>query len=136
MGYAGWDENPGFSSHLAEGEGFEPPVPEGTAVFETAPFGHSGTPPRDIFSVVPPACGKGGIPRSAGQSRFSRQSGFAGLSDHLSRCEIGTSGVRSATPPRKRGLPYGNWMVKVKERDDLPIDSGGKPWCRKKQPEG
>ena len=69
MGYAGWDENPGFSSHLAEGEGFEPPVPEGTAVFETAPFGHSGTPPRDIFSVVPPACGKGGIPRSAGQVR-------------------------------------------------------------------
>ena len=30
---------------LAEREGFEPPVPEGTTVFETAPFDRSGTSP-------------------------------------------------------------------------------------------
>ena len=29
----GWDSNPRY--------------PEGTTVFETVPFGHSGTPPRD-----------------------------------------------------------------------------------------
>ena len=31
---------------LAEGEGFEPPVPGGTAVFKTAAFVHSATPPQ------------------------------------------------------------------------------------------
>ena len=34
-----------MSSRLAEGEGFEPPVPLGTAVFKTAAFDHSATPP-------------------------------------------------------------------------------------------
>jgi hypothetical protein len=38
----------------AEGEGFEPPVPaKGTTVFETAPFNHSGTPPRCDCRKVP-----------------------------------------------------------------------------------
>ena len=31
---------------LAEGEGFEPSVPDGTPVFETGTFGHSVTPPN------------------------------------------------------------------------------------------
>ena len=31
---------------LAEGEGFEPPVPCGTPVFKTGAFDHSATPPR------------------------------------------------------------------------------------------
>lgn len=36
----------GDSRFLAEAEGFEPPVPDGTAVFKTAAFDHSATPPR------------------------------------------------------------------------------------------
>jgi hypothetical protein len=35
---------------MAEGQGFEPWVPKGTTVFETAPFNHSGIPP---FLVLP-----------------------------------------------------------------------------------
>ncbi len=35
----------GNATELAEGEGFEPPVPEGTAVFKTAAFVRSATPP-------------------------------------------------------------------------------------------
>ncbi len=39
--------------NVAEGEGFEPSVPQkSTTVFETAPFNHSGTPPfegRQIY---------------------------------------------------------------------------------------
>ena len=31
---------------LAEGEGFEPPVPCGTPVFKTGSFNHSDTPPK------------------------------------------------------------------------------------------
>jgi hypothetical protein len=39
---------------MAEGEGFEPSVPQGgTAVFKTAPFGRSGTPPRTIVHTIP-----------------------------------------------------------------------------------
>jgi hypothetical protein len=30
---------------MAEGEGFEPPVPCGTPVFKTGAFNHSATPP-------------------------------------------------------------------------------------------
>ena len=41
----------GFSSHLAERVGFEPTVPEGTAVFETAPFVHSGTSPGLLIGL-------------------------------------------------------------------------------------
>ena len=33
-------------STMAEGEGFEPPVPCGTPVFKTGAFDHSATPPR------------------------------------------------------------------------------------------
>ena len=35
-----------MSDCLAERQGFEPWVPEGTTVFETAPIGHSGTFPK------------------------------------------------------------------------------------------
>ena len=40
---------------MAERGGFEPPVPQrGTAVFETAPIGRSGTsPPSDIPTFAP-----------------------------------------------------------------------------------
>jgi hypothetical protein len=34
-----------FAMTMAERVGFEPTVPEGTTVFETAPFDHSGTSP-------------------------------------------------------------------------------------------
>ena len=44
------ENKPGNSvSEYAEAEGFEPPVPRSeTAVFETAPFDHSGTPPITV----------------------------------------------------------------------------------------
>lgn len=35
-----------MSSEMAEKEGFEPPVPCGTAVFKTAAFGHSAISPH------------------------------------------------------------------------------------------
>ena len=36
---------------LTERQGFEPWVPEGTTVFETAPIDHSGTSPEIIFKT-------------------------------------------------------------------------------------
>ena len=36
---------------VAEGEGFEPPVPCGTPVFKTGSFNHSDTPPRNVGTV-------------------------------------------------------------------------------------
>jgi hypothetical protein len=36
---------------MAEEEGFEPPVPLDTAVFKTAAFNHSATPPQKIGSI-------------------------------------------------------------------------------------
>ena len=40
----------GLRTKLAEEEGFEPPVPFGTAVFKTAALNHSATPPVRIGS--------------------------------------------------------------------------------------
>ena len=37
---------------MAEGEGFEPPVPCGTTVFKTAAFDHSAIPPRSELSYL------------------------------------------------------------------------------------
>ena len=37
---------------MAEGEGFEPPEPVGSTVFETAPFNRSGTPPAYTHKVT------------------------------------------------------------------------------------
>ncbi len=39
-----------YSEYMAERQGFEPWVPFGTTVFETAPFDHSGTSPFKAFS--------------------------------------------------------------------------------------
>jgi hypothetical protein len=44
-----------MAAFMAEREGFEPPVPFGTTVFETAPLSHSGTSPNssggiDVFA--------------------------------------------------------------------------------------
>ncbi len=36
---------------MAEEEGFEPPVPFDTAVFKTAAFNHSATPPQKIDPI-------------------------------------------------------------------------------------
>lgn len=48
MGRAGlWSAGADFSAGLlAETKGFEPLVPDGTAVFKTAAFDHSATSPR------------------------------------------------------------------------------------------
>ena len=35
-------------SEVAEGEGFEPPVPCGTPVFKTGSLNHSDTPPKKM----------------------------------------------------------------------------------------
>jgi hypothetical protein len=35
----------------AERKGFEPPVPDGTAVFKTAAFDHSATSPLKAFHI-------------------------------------------------------------------------------------
>ncbi len=41
----------GRPDRLAEGEGFEPPVPCGTPVFKTGAFVHSATPPVEFGST-------------------------------------------------------------------------------------
>lgn len=49
---------------LAEGEGFEPPVPLGTTVFKTAAIDHSAIPPKNrrkssiLFCVLQIQCKK------------------------------------------------------------------------------
>lgn len=42
-----------MSTYVAEGEGFEPSIPFGMAVFKTARFNHSRTPPEDAVVMVP-----------------------------------------------------------------------------------
>ncbi len=37
---------------VAERQGFEPWEPEGSTVFETAPFDHSGTSPRGVVGLL------------------------------------------------------------------------------------
>jgi hypothetical protein len=64
---------PPAQASMAEEEGFEPPVPFGTAVFKTAALNHSATPPEEVSldDNSPPAA----IPEGC---RFS-SSGFSGL---------------------------------------------------------
>ena len=50
---------------MAERQGFEPWVPFGTTVFETAPFDHSGTSPFNAISFQQSALSndRAGLPR-------------------------------------------------------------------------
>ena len=40
----------GIIDEVAEAEGFEPPVPDGTTVFKTVALNHSATPPWRIIT--------------------------------------------------------------------------------------
>ena len=72
------------AKETAEGEGFEPPVPCGTAVFKTAAFVHSATPPvgidRQEYCKL-----------SAGESRVQRSGVSSSSSEGRSGCWPGTT---------------------------------------------